>query len=165
MHSRLHSGLLVAGLLLLLAVLVVGIRFAVLRARPSTSPASAVQRGHARTLRTGEVIWVLRQEVYTPSEGGLGPALVIEYLTHLDESDQAAWAREVQRVWPEFVSDAERAGVSRMQVWVCKPEAALGNYGRVGLEAHFSVVKDASGRWSCAACEALMGTVVPTRGR
>jgi hypothetical protein len=143
MRAQVRVGLLAGGLLLLTSLVVAAIRFAFPRAQPVVSVGNEKKTEHFRTLRAGKVIWVISKAIYPPAQGGFGPTLVIDYRTRLDEHDQAAWAREVQGILPDFVADAEQAGASEIMIWANRPEAVLNSLGAVGIKAAFTVTKDA----------------------
>jgi hypothetical protein len=153
MRSLSRFGLFAVGFVLLAGLLAVGIRVAVPRAKPVLSPKGGIQAGHSRTLRTGKVIWVFWEAIVTPSVTGSKPMLVAYYRTRIDEHDQEGWAREVQEIWPDYVPEAERAGLSEIEIWPTRPEAVVNRLGAVGIAGAFDVTKDASGKWVCAACD------------
>ena len=161
MRGQVRVGLLAGGLPLLATLAVVAIRVALPRAQPIVSARNEAKAGHFRTLRTGKVIWVMSEHVYTPSGAGSAPELVIRYRTRINEHDQQAWAREVQEIWPDYVAEAERAGLSEMVIWPTRPEAVLEGLGAVGIAGSFDVSKDASGRWTCGICNMWRKTDTP----
>jgi hypothetical protein len=159
MRAQVRVGLLAGGLVLVTSLVVVAMRVAVPRAQPVLSVGNERKAGQFRTLRTGKVIWVISEHVFAPSKAGATPELVIRYRTRIDEHDQEGWVREVQEIWPDYVPEAERAGLSEIVIWPTRPEAVVDGLGAVGIAGAFDVTKDASGKSTCAICDMYMNAV------
>ena len=107
----------------------------------TSGPAGSSYRMH--TLSSGERVKVLGVSRMTFPKSG--PALMLKYQTDLNMADTAALQAEAERIWADFRSEAESAGVSGAVLSATSaPSGGIISHGR---GYNFVYVKRSDGSW------------------